>query len=168
MRRDGSFTIDHSPYGAERGVLRGLLQLAGGSDDYSRWGGTFEWTRVQSANSVSLGFETTLEADLATFRVEPGASSIQFDQAWLAELIISAGPTYAEQVWFDANDLAEFVAPNWSRAQLRIDRTTGLVKGSFVSYPGTPVKYTFQGVVFQPNNEAAGIVPYSELQGTFC
>src|SRR5690348_17375135 len=35
---------------------------------------------------------------------------------------------------------SEFVAPNWSRAQLRIDRATGLVKGSFVSYPGTPVK----------------------------
>ena len=169
MKVDGSLEFDCSPYGKDRGRIHGRFVKRASGNASHRWDATLNWTRSARINeALPEAIDGRVTALLATYAPTPGSPAISGYHSIASGILtayVDGDSPVSETLSWSPSDVVVFTPPNPKRVQLRVNRTTGTVSGSYRN--SAQELRRISGVIFALVNGAVGLVSGGEVMGSF-
>ncbi len=169
MRSDGSMPFDCAPYGIGRGRLHGLFSKGYAAAGMHRWDASLKWMRtLADGASGPAPINGTVEALFATYAPSALRPAIS-NNGPIATGMITVNPdgewSFNEMLSWSQRDAVVFSPPNLNRLQMRVNRGTGMVSGSYVN--SSQELRRLSGVIFSLGNGTVGLISGGESTGSF-
>ena len=149
LRSDSTFTLQRTLYKAPHGYLYGVVSL-------TRQRGALAWVKpaqqVASSQLFPNGFSASVDFTTSAYAAKTPTLTYTNGHA----NVTLSGVALTHRISISAQDRITIDAPATDALELKINRTTGVLTGSF-KHPAFGKRTAIRGVVFQSGNRADGL-----------